>query len=205
MARTRILFLAEGATMAHFVRPLALAGALDSQRYDIYFYTPGRFLPYLAGKPFTTGALASMPGEQFLANIAKGAPLFPAAVLRRYVEQERELFRALRPDLVIGDMRLSLPISARLDAIPHAVMINAYWSPYARHRSVVPSLPITRAIPPRLLGPVFRMTEPLAYAVHVGQVNRVRRHFGIPALPPDLRKLYTEGDYVLYADIPEFV
>jgi UDP:flavonoid glycosyltransferase YjiC (YdhE family) len=205
MARKRILFLAEGATMAHFVRPLALAEALDNERYDIRFYAPPRFSRYLKDKPFTVGELASMPGEQFLANISRGAPLFPAAVLRGYVEEERELFRKLRPDLVIGDMRLSLPISARLDSVPHAVMINAYWSPYARHRSVVPCLPLTRAIPPRLLGPVFKLTEPLAYAVHVGQVNRVRKQFGLQALPPDIRILYTEGDYVLYPDIPEFV
>ncbi len=191
--------------MAHFVRPLALAEALDSNQYDVCFYAPARFLPYLKNRTFTIGELASMPGEQFLANIAKGAPLFPTRVIRGYVEQERELFRKLRPDLVIGDMRLSLPISARLDGVPHAVMINAYWSPYARHRSVVPSLPLTRAIPPRFLGPIFKLTEPLAYAVHVGEVNRVRRHFGMPKLPPDIRILYTEGDYVLYPDIPEFV
>ena len=205
MARKRILFLAEGATMAHFVRPLALAGALDSNRYDVQFFAPARLFRYLQDSPFPVGELASMPGEQFLANIAKGAPLFPARVIRGYVEEERALFRTLRPDLVIGDMRLSLPISARLESVPHAVMINAYWSPYARHLSVVPSLPITRAISPRLLSPIFKLTEPLAYAVHVGQVNRVRKHFGIPALPPDIRTLYTEGDYVLYPDIPEFV
>jgi UDP:flavonoid glycosyltransferase YjiC (YdhE family) len=45
----------------------------------------------------------------------------------------------------------------------------------------------------------------LAYAVHVGEMNRVRKEFGIPALPPDLRVLYTEGNFVLYPDIPEFV
>jgi len=205
MARPRILFLAEGATMAHFVRPLALADALDSRRYDIHFYSPARFSRYLKDKPFSLGELASMPGEQFLARIAKGAPLFPAEVIRGYVEQERELFRTIRPDLVIGDMRLSLPISARLDAVPHAVMINAYWSPYGRHRTVVPSLPLTRVVSPRMLTSIFKITEPLAYAVHVGQVNRVRKQFGVAPLPPDIRILYTEGDYVLYADIPEFV
>jgi UDP:flavonoid glycosyltransferase YjiC (YdhE family) len=205
MSRKCILFLAEGATMAHFVRPLALAEALDTSRYEVHFYAPPRFARHLKNKPFAVGELDSMPGEQFLANIAKGAPLFPGKVIRRYVEEEQRLFAAIRPDLAIGDMRLSLPVSARLEGIRHAVMINAYWSPYAKHRSVVPSLPLTRVIPPRLLGPVFKLTEPMAYAVHVGGINRVRKHFGVPVLPPDIRVLYTEGDYVLYADIPEFV
>ena len=37
ISRKRILFLAEGATMAHFVRPLALADSLDTSRYDVHF------------------------------------------------------------------------------------------------------------------------------------------------------------------------
>lgn len=191
--------------MAHFVRPLALAESLDSERYEVYFYTPPRFLRYLQNKPFAVGELASMPGEQFLANIAKGVPLFPSGVLRQYVTQERELFARLRPDLVIGDMRLSLPVSARLEGVLHAVIVSAYWSPYARRRSIIPSLPITRLISPRLLDPFYRLTEPLAYAVHVRPINRVRKEYGLPALPADIRAMYTEADHVLYADVPEFV
>jgi UDP:flavonoid glycosyltransferase YjiC (YdhE family) len=205
MSRRRILFLAEGATMAHFVRPLTLADALDPSRYDVHFYAPARFSRYLKDKSFAIGELRSMPGEQFLENLARGAPAFPAEVIREYVKQDRELIGSIAPDLVIGDMRLSLPISARLEGALSAVMINAYWSPYTKRRSILPSLPLTRVVPPRLLGAVYRLAEPLAYAVHVGEMNRVRKEFGIPALPADLREMYTEGSYVLYPDIPEFV
>jgi UDP:flavonoid glycosyltransferase YjiC (YdhE family) len=205
MSRKRVVFLAEGATLAHFVRPLALAESLDSERYEIHFYTPRRFFRYLQNKPFAVGELASMPGDRFLANIAKGAPLFPSGVLREYVNQERELFARLRPDLAIGDMRLSLPVSARMEGVLHAVIVSAYWSPYARRCSIIPSLPITRVIPHRVLDPIYRLTEPLAYAVHVRPINRVRKEYGLPALPADIRAMYTDADHVLYADIPEFV
>jgi len=49
-ARKRILFLAEGATMAHFVRPVALADSLApyQDEYDIHLYAPSRFAPDLA-------------------------------------------------------------------------------------------------------------------------------------------------------------
>lgn len=191
--------------MAHFVRPLALAESLDSREYDVHFRAPARFAPYLRNKAFHTGELASMPGEQFLANLAKGAPMFPASVLRGYVVQDRELIRELRPDLVIGDMRLSLAISARLERAPFAAMINAYWSPYTKYRAIIPEIPLTRVVPPRLLGGVYKLTEPLAYRVHVGEMNRVRKEFGLAPLPPDLRRMYTDADYVLYPDVPEFV
>lgn len=203
--RTRILFLAEGATMAHFVRPLALAESLDPARYEVHFYAPARFRRYLENKPFTAGELASMPGGQFLTNIAKGKPMFPAPVLRGYVHEERGLLQRLQPQIVVGDMRLSLSISARLEKVPCAVMINAYWSPYTKRRSILPEIPLTRLVPPRLLVPMYKLTEPIVYAMHVGQMNRLRKEFGLPPLAPDLRYMYTDGDYVLYADVPEFI
>ncbi len=191
--------------MAHFVRPLVLAESLDPSLYDIHFYAPPRFAHYLKGSRFAIGELPTMPGERFLENIANGKPAFPADVIRAYVKQDRELITKLRPDLVIGDMRLSLPISARLEGALSAVMINAYWSPYTRHRSILPTLPLTRIVPPRWLHLVYKFAEPRVYAAHVGEMNLVRKEFGIPALPADLRAMYTEGSYVLYPDIPEFV
>jgi UDP:flavonoid glycosyltransferase YjiC (YdhE family) len=205
MPRPRLLFLAEGATMLHFVRPLALAESLDPARYDIHFHAPARFASHLKNQRFTIGKLDTMPGEQFLANLAKGAPLFPSQVIRRYVAEDRELIRTLRPDLVIGDMRLSLPVSARLEQTRCAVLINGYWSPFAPYRSVVPEVPLTRVIPPRWLGGLFRLTEPLAYMVHVRPLNQIRKELGVPPLPPDVRQMYAEGDHVLYADVPEFI
>ena len=197
MARKRVLFLAEGATMAHFVRPLVLADAVDTGRYEVHFYSPSRFSGYLKNRSFLTGELRTMPGEQFLANLDRGAPAFPNDVIRGYVQQDRELIRSIRPDLVVGDMRLSLPISARLEGVPCAVMINAYWSPYTRHRSLLPSIPLTRVIPPRLLRSVYKLAEPRAYAVHVGELNRVRKELGVPVLPPDLRAMYTDRKSVV--------
>jgi UDP:flavonoid glycosyltransferase YjiC (YdhE family) len=102
-------------------------------------------------------------------------------------------------------MRLTLPISAQLEGARCAVLINAYWSPFAKYRAILPEIPITRVLPPRFLGPIYRLTEPITYAIHVGQMNRVRKEFGVPPLPPDLRVMYTEANYVLYADIPEFI
>ena len=66
--------------MAHFVRPLALADSLDTSRYDVHFYAPSRFSRFLKDKPFAVGELRTMPGERFLENTARGAPVFPADV-----------------------------------------------------------------------------------------------------------------------------
>lgn len=205
MARKRILFLAEGATMAHFVRPLVLADALDPARYEIFFSAPSRFSPYLLNKPFVTGELATMPGEQFLTNLSKGALLFPQDVVRRYVKEDRELISRVKPDLVVGDLRPSLTISSSLENTACAAIANAYWSPYAKRRSIIPALPFTWVVPPRLLYPLYKLAEPLVHAFHVGKLNTIRKEFGLPSLPLDARAMMTDGTYVLYADVPEFV
>ena len=191
--------------MSHFIRPLALAEAVDPGRYEVHFYAPERFVSRLGPKPFATERLPTIRPEQFLDNLARGKPAYSAEVIRGYVRQDRALIASIQPDLVIGDMRLSLSTSAALEHVRCAVMINAYWSPYTKRRSILPTIPLTRIVPPALLGPFYRVTEPLAYLQHTGQVNRVRKELGVPALKPDLRVLYTDGDYVLYPDIPEFV
>lgn len=66
-------------------------------------------------------------------------------------------------------------------------------------------MPLTRIVPPRLLGSVYRFSEPFVYALHVRPMNRVRKEFGLSPLPANLRLMYTDGDFVLYPDIPEFV
>jgi UDP:flavonoid glycosyltransferase YjiC (YdhE family) len=203
----RILFLAEGATLAHFVRPVALADSLVSygEQYDIHLYAPARFASHLSQKTYHSGELKTAPEEDFLKNIARGKPMFSTDVLRRYVEEDCQLIRSLRPDIVIADMRLSLSISARRERVPFAVLMNAYWSPYAKRRSIIPELPVTRVIPSRLLAPLYRFLEPVALAIHVAQMNQLRKEFGIASLPLDLRNMYTDGDYVLYPDVPEFL
>jgi UDP:flavonoid glycosyltransferase YjiC (YdhE family) len=102
-------------------------------------------------------------------------------------------------------MRPSLALSARLEKVPSAIVMNAYWSPYAQRHSILPELPLTRIIPPRFLTGIFRLTEPFAHAHHARPINTVRREFGLPPLPPDLRVVYTDGDWVLYPEVPEFI
>jgi UDP:flavonoid glycosyltransferase YjiC (YdhE family) len=147
-----------------------------------------------------------MPGERFLANLSKGKLLFPPDVIRDYVKQDRELISGIRPDLVVGDLRPSLSISAYLESTACAVLTNAYWSPYAkRRRAIIPALPLTQVVPPRLLGPVYKLAQPLVNAVHVGGLNTVRKELGLPPIPRDARAMFTDGTYALYADVPEFV
>lgn len=203
MGRKRILFVAEAVTLAHIARPLALASALSPADYDITLACDTRCDWLTSSCPFRVVPIRSISPDSFSRALAKGSPLYPESTLRDYVRDDLELISRARPDLIVGDFRLSLSVSARLAKTPYATIANAYWSPYGRPRYVAPSLPMTRVLPIGLCNTIFRVIRPAAFALHAMPLNRVRREYGLGSLGSDLRKTYTDADHVLYADVPE--
>lgn len=203
MERQKILFMAEAVTLAHVGRPLALAQALDPGRYAVDVACAPGYDMFFKGSNIEPLRLHSISSERFLAALAAGKPVYDAATLQHYVADDLRVLNAVRPHVVVGDFRLSLSVSARLAGIPYIGLINAYWSPYVRQRYRVPALPFARVLPIALADRLFRLARPLAFALHSMPLNRVRRAHGLPALGPDLRRVYTDADHVLYADIPQ--
>lgn len=199
----KILFLAEAVTLAHVARPIALARALDPSRHSVAIACDSRYQKFLTGGPWQNLPLTSIPSERFLRALADGAPVYDAATLRAYVCDDLALIERFEPDLIVGDFRLSLSISARLANVPYATITNAYWSPFFRvDHFPLPSLPITKRLPLPLAQALFRLAQPLAFRLHCQPLNQVRREHGLPSLGSDLRRVYTDADFTLYADIP---
>lgn len=194
----------EAVTLAHVARPLAALRGLGATNWTSVIACDPRARTHLDGVDAAYVPLASIPSEQFLDRLRRGAPVYDTDTLRRYVEADLEVFRHTRPDLVIGDFRLSLSASARLARVPYATLASACWSPHYRPSAwPVPELPLTRLLPIEIAGTLFRIGRPIAFAAHARSLNRVRRDHGLPSLGMDLRRVYTDADYVLYTDIPE--
>lgn len=203
MERKKILFVAEAVTLAHVGRPLALAAMLDRRRYDVHVAcAPGHEM-FFNDSDVRSWQIASISSARFLAALAAGKPVYDAATLHTYVEDDLRVLREVRPDVVIGDFRLSLSVSARLAGVPYVGVINAYWSPYVRQHYQVPAIGLSRVLPIAIADRVFKLARPLAFALHSVPLNQVRRAYRLPPLGHDLRRVYTDADHVLYADIPE--
>jgi UDP:flavonoid glycosyltransferase YjiC (YdhE family) len=200
-----VLFVAEAATLCHVSRPLVLAQALDRDEYDVHFACTPAYHGLLADSSFTTWPLQSLPGHEFLRALANGRRLFELATLRRYVLEDLKLIQAVQPDLIVSDLRFSLSVSAARQGVPHWMIANAYWSPFARQSFHVPELPLTRVLGPRLGEAMFKLLRPLVFAHHNRPINQLRKEFGLPTLGWDHRRLYTDAQQVLYADVPELV
>lgn len=203
--RPRVLFVAETVTLAHFARPLALANALDRARYDVIFACAAQYARRFADAMPPYREIYSISGERFLDALARGAPVYDAATLRRYVCDDLRLIDEVRPDLIVGDFRLSLSVSARLARIPYMAISNAYWSPYAERRIPLPEHPITRIVGLSIAEAAFAAIHPLIFAYHARPLNRVRREHGLPSLGSDLCRVYTDADVTVYTDTDDFI
>lgn len=201
--RPTVLLIAESVTLAHFARIVTLARSIDSSRYEVVVASDPRYLALEQSLPFAFHAISSIPCTKFAEALAGGKPLYDRATLQCYVDEDLALIDAVRPDLVVGDFRLSLAVSAPLRQVPYAAVVNAYWSPYVSTQYPVPDLPLTRVLGVWAGQTLFDLMRPVAFAMHAQPLNRVRRSRGLPSLGHDLRKAYSWGNFTLYPDIPE--
>jgi UDP:flavonoid glycosyltransferase YjiC (YdhE family) len=203
--RRRVLFFAEAVTLAHLTRPLTLARALDANRFEIHFAcAPGKDV-FFNEVNFQRWPIFSIKDETFLRALSNGRPLYDLGTLTRYVEDDRQLLEKLKPDVVIGDFRLSLAVSAPLCKVPYVAIANAHWSPYTTLKEFpLPNIPLTRWLGVNLGTKLFHLVQPLAFAYHARPLNKLRRRYGFPPMQ-SLLETYTYGDYTLYADVPNLV
>jgi UDP:flavonoid glycosyltransferase YjiC (YdhE family)/uncharacterized protein (DUF2141 family) len=140
-----------------------------------------------------------------LKAVRSGRRLYDERTLLRQVDEDLTVFRDVRPDLVVGDFRWSLAVSAQVFGVPHAALINAYWSPYAvRTVFPVPDHPILRLLGERTTAKYFPVALPHVFSRFAEPLNDARRAHGLPPVG-SLLEVLTHGDFVLYADPPELV
>jgi UDP:flavonoid glycosyltransferase YjiC (YdhE family) len=203
--RKRILFVSEAVSLAQVVRLTTLARALDPARYEVHF-AAAAFSPLIFDTDptfeHTRHVIQSLSPALIDARVAGGRRLYGRRTLAAYLREDRDLLARVRPALVVGDLRLSLPIAAPLEGVPYAAFINAYWSPHAvRDGWPMPDHPIVRLLGVRLAEQHFPKALPFVMRHFAGPVNALRRANGLPDLG-DMSDVLTAGDHVLFPDVP---
>lgn len=204
LPKKRVLFMPASSSLAHVGRLVRLAQALDPETYDVTFAcdkSDHRFVPSC----FQRREASSLSPDEFRRRLEKGIPLIDAPFLKIQVEEDLRLLREGHAELVVGDFRPSLSISAPLAHIPYMNVVNALWSPWNRESFQVPALP--DSAPLKWLGSRWgrpltdTLLIPLFFNLHSRAFNKVRREGGLPPLPNDLRHVYTAGDFTAYPDL----
>jgi UDP:flavonoid glycosyltransferase YjiC (YdhE family) len=201
----KILFMAEAVTLAHVARLAVLARSLDPRQHEIAFASAPRYSSLFHDFPFPIRPIRSISEEQFLNALAHGKPLHDIDTLRSYVAEDLTILREIQPDVVVGDLRHSLAVSARKERVPYVSLVNAYWSPYARQQFCVPEIPLVRVAGYRIANALFQLARPFAFAAHCTPMNQLLEENGFAPVGRDLRRMYTDADRVIYPDVPEMV
>ena len=201
----RVLFVVEAVSLAQVVRLATLARALDPARYEVHFASARFDSMIFANTSFTRHTISSLPASVVDARVARGQRPYGRGTLAHYVREELALMDDVRPDVVVGDLRLSLAISAPLAGVPHVCVINAYWSPHAvRSGFPLPDHPIVRLLGVDLAAKHYPRALPFVFRHFAAPVNALRRAHGLPEIGA-LPELLTHGDYTLFPDVPAIV
>jgi UDP:flavonoid glycosyltransferase YjiC (YdhE family) len=203
--RPRVLFFAEAVSLAHVARPHVLAQSLSTDEYEVLFACDPRYDALFSDARYQRRRITTIPGERFLTQLGKGAPLYDVSTLEGYVAEDLAVIDEFQPDAIVGDFRLSLSVSSRLRRIPYIAISNAYWNPEAQVDCPVPELPLTKWLGYGVGGALFRVGRSIGFAIHARAHNQLRRKYGLPTFPADMRHVYVDGDEVLYADVPALV
>jgi UDP:flavonoid glycosyltransferase YjiC (YdhE family) len=201
----RVLLVSEAVTLAQVVRLVTLARALDPTRFEVHFAAAHFDEMIFADTSFTRHQIHSLTPDIVAARVASGRRIYGRRTLSRYVDDERTLLRALRPSLVVGDLRLSLSVSAPLEGVPYASLINAYWSPQVlREEFPLPDHPIVSLLGVRRAARYFPQARPAVFRHFARPVNALRARHGLPSLG-SLSDVLTHGDHTLFPDVPALV
>jgi UDP:flavonoid glycosyltransferase YjiC (YdhE family) len=201
--KLHVLFVAEPATLAHVVRPSLLAQYAIDAGYRVSFATNGSIESWLMPELCERHALATILPSEFLTALRRGAWPYGYERLQRYCRADTHLIEQLEPDVIVGDMRLSLAISARRSNIPYIAISNAYWSPSSKGDTwPLPSTGPLKGLPLPLAQWIFSKVFPINLKRYLAVHNRLRKEYSMPKYESFLHA-FCDGDATLYADPQE--
>lgn len=206
MVRKKILFFAECVTLAHFGRMVALASSLPQDQYQIGFASNGTYNSLLPKNDWQILPLVTVSSETFTSALSRGELPYTYEVLEGYVQSDWQVIDQFQPDVIVGDFRLSLGVSARVRNIPYVNVVNAYWEPAAHRPTEVPEPPTMLSwVPVPVLDITSPFLVPIFFAKFVVPFQKLRARYGMPPIEGALCGLYSDGDVTLYDDVPELV
>ncbi len=127
----RIICLPYTHTLSHISRPLAIAIELRKRGHDIIFAGDSPKDRFIKEEGFEVLPAYQLGPEVLFERIRKGELKFVHdQELQAMIKADRDLYRQVKPDLVLSDGRFSAPISSGIDRLKHAAIVNVSSTEY---------------------------------------------------------------------------
>ncbi|MBX7230507.1 MAG: hypothetical protein K1X29_00340 [Bdellovibrionales bacterium] len=200
-SKIKILFMGEAVTLAHVARPLALAQKLPTKLFDIHMAVDPRY-QFLVSSDSNQSIyfhqIKSPSSSSFRQKVEAGKFPYNENEIISLVQDDLSLLEKIKPDIVIGDFRISLSISSKYKKIPYFSITNAHWLPDFYSHYPIPDLGALPYLPKFLVRSVQKCV--FRYAAYA--FKAAAQHFGIKNFSPSLTSAYTDGDRILVPDHP---
>jgi UDP:flavonoid glycosyltransferase YjiC (YdhE family) len=202
--RKKILVMPDGNWLSHTSRPFEIAKVLREQGHDVIFAGDGHYMKLPRDEGFQVLPIVTINPDRVLACSRRGrANWYRYRLIEQCVDEELELFKVVKPDLVLTDFRLPLSTSCELAGVPLAVVLNAAWTDYYAVRIRAPEhLGVTRVLGKRLTSKFIPWIKNCIITVDARPFNKYRRERGLP----ERKNIWDiwRGDLNLIADIPDY-
>lgn len=206
----RILCLPYTHTLSHISRPLAIAAELRARGHDIVFAGDSPKDHFIRSEGFEVLPAYQVEPDILFNRIRQGKLQFVSDdELYRLIAADRDLYRQVQPDLVLSDGRFSAPLSAGLDGIPQAAVVNVSSTEYR----ALPYIPFFQWLPEKLVkraGPLGKSLDRFNLALEMlvfdnaaTVFKKLSRAFALPRTVTATNCL-AGNDLTLLADIPEY-
>lgn len=206
----RILCLPYTHTLSHISRPLAIAAELRARGHDIIFAGDSPKDHFIRGEGFEVLPAYQVAPDILFNRIRQGKLQFVSDdELYRLIAADRDLYRQVQPDLVLSDGRFSAPLSAGLDGIPQAAIVNVSSTEYR----ALPYIPFFEWLPQKLVkrdGHLWKSLDRFNLALEMlvfdnaaTVFKKLSREFALPRTVTATNCL-AGNDLTLLADIPEY-
>ena len=198
--KPRILFICEDVALSHVVRPLVLAQSIQDS-HEICLAAGDKYAELLESSDVNYRSIWTLSADLFIERLAKGQDGWYVEDFSQEAEADIALIKEIEPDLVIGDLRWSLGISAAVTKTPYLSFLNSHWSPYYTGTCPPMELPITKLLGVKLTELLIPILAPILLKKYAKPFNTVRREYGLEEVF-DYLHIGVCADWVAYLDIP---
>lgn len=202
--KIKILWIAESVSLAHIARCLTLSSVLEKNYpVDNILAFDERFSKFVSEK-VKSQFLKSISPEVFIERVNQHKFPYTEENLHQYVKADCELISKVKPDIVIGDFRSTLAISARKEKVPYITITNYYWLPSYPGPIPPPNHPVFRPFPLSIATRLFKVLKPFISYREARNFNKVAKDWGSHLRRLLLTELYTEADHTWIVEPQEW-
>lgn len=200
----KVLFISESVSLAHVIRPYKLAEQIEND-FEIYFACSKDFRHLLIEKDWKFYSINTLSNVKFTRRLKLGMSLFSKDELRNKVKEDINLITTIKPDLIVGDLRFSLTISARIMNIPFITITNAHWSPHLNiEKYPLPDLLISKIVGLKFTTWIYNKIQKFAFYTQARNLNKLRLEYKLMPYKSTFEQ-QTDSDITCFADLPEVI